>query len=444
MTGFRRLFPRCRHVLLGAMTCGVLAVVPSAAALAHDHGDDGHHHHGGALFVSPTGATGSDDRSCHTAAYTTIQSAVDAAPSGGEVVVCPGTYTEDVVISQPLKLIGLVGATIQGAPTSTIMCDQLGPAGPGSAPCLAAVTIKSSWVKVSGFTVTGASGEGILATGSLQSGSISQVRITDNRVVGNDTGSAQSPHSPYPQCNPAGPVPGDCGEGIHLMGVYDSVIADNYDSANSGGVLLTDEFGPTHHNIVERNVVTRNLYDCGVTSPGHNPFALDSMGHPQPAVAGVYDNVIRDNWITDNGLNGEGAGVLFANAGPGTASYDNLVIDNYIAGNELSGVTMHAHTLPPGTFEDLSGNRIIGNVIGTNNLGSAAAGPGDPLDGPPVTDPLTTGILVFAMVPVDVTIAHNRVFDNQYGIWLGPGSNVTATLDHNRFADITTPVFTHP
>ena len=84
-------------------------------------------------------------------------------------------------------------------------------------------------------------------------------------------------------------------------------------------------------------------------------------------MAGVYNNVIRDNRITDNGTSGEGAGVLFANAGPGTASYDNWVVGNYIAGNELAGVTMHAHTLGPGQFEDLNGNNVIDNVIGTNN-----------------------------------------------------------------------------
>ncbi len=78
----------------------------------------------------------------------------------------------------------------------------------------------------------------------------------------------------------------------------------------------------------------------------------------------MYDNVIRRNVVTRNGLAGEGAGVLFANAWPGTASYNNLVKDNFIAGNDLSGVTMHAHTIGPGQFEDLSGNKIIGNVIG--------------------------------------------------------------------------------
>ncbi|MBV8930743.1 MAG: right-handed parallel beta-helix repeat-containing protein [Mycobacteriaceae bacterium] len=209
-------------------------------------------------------------------------------------------------------------------------------------------------------------------------------------------------------------------------------------------MLLTDEFGPTHDNVVEHNVITKNPFDCGVTVPGHNPFALDSSGHPQPSVAGDYDNVIRSNIITDNGLQGEGAGVLFANATAGTASYDNLIEGNYIAGNELSGVTMHAHTIAPGQFEDLSGNQIVRNVIGQNNVGSPEAGPGDPLDGNP-TDPFTTGILVFsATVPVDVEIAHNVIFDNHYGIWLGVGSNVTATLDGNRFYDVTTPVFTSP
>ncbi len=223
---------------------------------------------------------------------------------------------------------------------------------------------------VEGFTVQNAIGEGILATGSLAGGSISDVKVLRNKVVGNNTGGIPpTPSSPYPQCSAFGEVPGDCGEGIHLMGVGSSVVAGNYVSGNEGGVLLTDEFGPTHDNHIEGNVITRNAFDCGITVPGHNPFALDASGKRQPAVAGVYRNVIRHNRVTYNGLQGEGAGVLFANAGPGTGSYDNLVEDNYLAGNELAGVTMHAHTIAPGQFEDLSGNKIVDNVIGQNNVG---------------------------------------------------------------------------
>ena len=120
-------------------------------------------------------------------------------------------------------------------------------------------------------------------------------------------------------------------------------------------------------------------------------------------VAGVYRNVIKDNVVTDNGVEGEGAGALFANAGPGTASYDNLVQGNYISGNGLSGVTMHAHTIGKGQFEDLSGNVIVGNAIGKNNLD------GDTLDSPASPEDLkTTGVLVFSGgTPVTVTIARN-------------------------------------
>jgi hypothetical protein len=362
--------------------------------------------------------------------------AVNAARSGDTVVVCRGTYAEDVIVAKALTLRGR-GATIKGTSTANGMCDQLGPTGPGSAPCLAGVTIKSSHVTVTGFTVTGAIGEGILATGSLKHGSIWDVTIQGNVVVDNDRGGIPpSTTSPYPQCRAQGEIPGDCGEAIHLMGAAHSRVSDNFVSGNSGGVLLTDEFGPTHGNLVAHNVITRNLFDCGVTAPGHNPFALDKKGHRQPKVAGVYDNVIKDNVITENGVKGEGAGVLFANAGPGTASYNNLVVGNFIAGNELSGVTMHAHGTPPGAFEDLSGNRIVGNVIGENNTG------GDPLDGG-VADKQTTGVLVFAAVPVKVTIKYNVIYDNHFGIWLGVGGHVKAKLGGNSFVHVAVPVFTH-
>ena len=299
-------------------------------------------------------------------------------------------------------------------------------------------------MSISGFTVQGAIGEGILATGSLAGGSIDHVTIRDNRVVGNNTGGIPPmPNSPYPQCSEFGEIPGDCGEGIHLMGVADSEVSNNFVNANEGGVLLTDEFGPTHDNVVEGNVITGNPFDCGITVPGHNPNALDASGNRQPDVAGVYDNTIQYNVVTDNGLQGEGAGVLFANAGPGTASYDNVVRGNYLAGNELSGVTMHAHTLAPGQFEDLSGNEVVDNVIGKNNIGSTVAGPGDRLDGPPAQDFDTTGVLVFsASVPVQVDIEHNLIFDNTNGVWLGSTATSPRTLDDNFFQNVTTPVFT--
>jgi nitrous oxidase accessory protein NosD len=366
-------------------------------------------HHGHVLYVSARAKQWNSDRSCRSAAFKTIQSAVNAAPAGGTVVVCPGTYHEQVVVAKPLTLAGKQATIDQAGVMPTFQVTL--PAPIGTQTIFAAVVMVSSNINFTGFTVRNAQGEGIVAAGL--EGTVSHIVIARNTVVHNDLGGGVPPKSTYFLCAAEGPVPGDCGEGVHFAGgVAYSTIRDNFIADNSGGVLLTDDVGPTHDNVVEGNVVTDNTADCGITVPGHNPGAVNSAGVPQPSVAGVYRNVIRDNVVTGNGVQGEGAGVLFANGAAGTASYDNLVEGNYIAGNGLSGVTMHAHG--PATNEDLNGNVIVGNSIGKNNLD------GDTLDGPPgPSDLKTTGVLVFSGgTPVTVTVAHNHIFDNHFGIWL--------------------------
>lgn len=411
--------------LAGAMTAPLLVtgalIAQTGVASADVAGNSGHH---GTLYVAPWAKAQHSDRSCGSAAFRSIEAAVRAAPAWGTVVVCPGTYHEQVVLSKPVSLVGHRAIIDENGvtPAFTVTIPGI-----GMATIYAAVIITSSHVTFGGFTVRNAQGEGVLAAGLGTE--ISGVRVKNNIVTHNDLGPA---NSPYFECQASGPVPGDCGEGVHFVAVAYSVIRGNYIAGNSGGILLSDDIGPTHNNVVEDNVVTGNASDCGITVPGHNPAALSASGVPQPSVAGVYDNLIRDNVVTRNGLKGEGAGVLFANAQAGTASYDNVVEGNYIAGNGLSGVTMHAHTIGSGQFEDLSGNVIVRNVIGTNNSA------GDTLDGPPgPADTQTTGVLVFsAGTPVSVTIAHNHIFNNHIGIWLSKA--VTAIgLRTNKFTHVT-------
>jgi hypothetical protein len=404
------------------VVAGMLAQAGPAGASA-SHGQR-------ALFVSKNASPSGSGRSCSTARYKTIGSALKAARPWSAVVVCPGSYHEQVVIKKPVSLIGL-HATIneKGVKPAFVV----NPPHVGKLTIFAGVVIVSSHARVQGFTVTNALGEGILAAGVR--GTISDITISRNAVVHNDLGGGVPAVSTYFECQAQGEIPGDCGEGVHFLAVANSVVNHNFIAGNSGGVLLTDETGPTHNNVIENNIITRNATDCGVTAPGHNPAALNAKGQRQPAVAGVYRNAIVHNVITNNGLKGEGAGVLFANAGPGTASYNNLVEGNFIAGNELSGVTMHAHTLMPGQFEDLSGNKIIGNKIGTNNTG------GDPLDSPvSPKDTKTTGVLVFSGgTRVRTVIAHNHIFDNKIGIWLSKPVKAFG-LGTNSFHHVTTPI----
>jgi hypothetical protein len=420
---YRRAARIAGALLTPAFVIGAIAGQAGAAT-------SGSEHHG-ALYVAPHAHAGAGDRSCRSAAYKTIQSAVKAAPAGGTVVVCPGTYHEQVAITKPLGLEG-IKATIDESgvkPAFTVNVPHV-----GKLVIFAAVVATSSHVGISGFTVRNALGEGILAAGV--NGTIHGITVRGNVVVNNDLGGGVPAKSSYFECAAQGPIPGDCGEGVHFLSVAWSTIRGNYVTGNSGGVLLTDETGPTHGNVVSGNVVTRNEFDCGVTVPGHNPAAVNSKGVPQPSVAGVYDNTIRSNVITDNGLKGEGAGVLFAAGGPGTASYDNLATGNYIAGNELAGVTLHAHVLPKGAHEYVSGNIVTGNSIGRNNTG--AGDQPDPPAPPKITK--TTGVLVYSGgTHVSITVAHNHIFDNYFGIWLS--KPVTASgLRTNSFSHVTVPV----
>jgi hypothetical protein len=422
----RRLASIACAVAAPVLIAGTVMAQTGVASAAVQGGNGGQH---GTLFVSPRANGHNSDRSCGSARFRTIQSAVKAAPAGGTVVVCKGTYHEQVVVNKPLSLVGS-RATIDETgvtPKFTVTLPGL-----GTQTIYAAVIITSSHVNLSWLTITKAVGEGVLAAGLGHD--ISGVTIQHNAVVQNDQGSIKL-GAKYFECAPEGSVPGDCGEGIHLTGVAYSSIRDNLSNKNSGGMLISDDTGPTHNNVIANNVVTNNTLDCGITVPGHNPAALNAKGVRQPSVAGVYDNVIRGNVVTGNGLKGDGAGVLFANASAGTASYNNLVVGNYIANNGLAGVTMHAHTIAKGTFEDLNGNVIVGNNIGKNNID------GDPLDGPPgPSDKVTTGVLVFSGgTHVAVTIARNHISNNAIGVWLS--KPVTAAgLKTNTFFNVKTPV----
>jgi parallel beta-helix repeat protein len=357
------------------------------------------------------GAKGSG---CGNAAYSTIGAAVAAASPGDTIKVCPGTYPEDVAVDKALTLTGQ-NATIDATGKDN------------------GVQVLASGVTVQGFTVMNAIGEGILVGQTpLPQGvtplDIGDVTIQDNIVVDNDQGNPTGQEltaSSYAQCVAANNIPGDCGEGIHLLSVHSSTVTGNYVSGDSGGILLTDENGATYGNTISSNTVSNNLYDCGITIAGHRPLVFGG---------GVHDNTISGNRATGNGVLGQGGGVLLASGVPGNipgipgtggAVYDNTVTGNFLAGNGLAGVTVHSHS--PG--ENLNGNVVENNVIGTNNLDFDE-------DFSPFVDPSTTGVIVASVAPLSITIANNAISDNFYGIWLMPAVTATGTST-NTFVNVT-------
>lgn len=167
---------------------------------------------------------------------------------------------------------------------------------------------------------------------------------------------------------------------------------------NAGGILLSDDTGANHDNLLSGNIVQNNPYDCGITIALH---------HFDPATLnpnfGVYHNTIAGNTSSANGLlTGEGAGVGLFTGPPGAQTYGNVVIGNILVGNGLPGVSMHSHVFN----QNLNDNLIVGNQISGNG---------------PDSDPGTTvptGIVVFSddegnAAPINGTVILQNVIKGE-------------------------------
>ena len=341
--------------------------------------------------VSPTAASG-----CKA----TISAAVAAAGPGDTINVTPGTYKESVTIGKPVSLVGedsartIIDATGLG---NGVYIDGI------DTPGLANVS-------VSGFTVQNANFEGILAVNA------SRVTITANLVQNNDRSiqfSVDSPACPgIPDFETGENF--DCGEGIHLLGSDHSSVVNNTVQNNAGGILITDDTGAAHHNLVAGNVVTNNPLDCGITLASHAPAAISGSKTP----LGVYENQIVGNQSAQNGAQGDGAGVGIFTSSPGTAAYGNVVANNQLSGNSIPGVAIHGHT----PNQNLNDNLIVGNTISGNGADTAdTATPGP------------AGVNIASVSPVSgILVSQNVITQQALGIVVkAPG---TVRVERNSFA----------
>jgi len=315
--------------------------------------------------------------------------------------VCPGTYTGSVSITtnssaQPaittgvevnksIDLVGLRGATIDAAGLDT------------------GVTFyDATSAELKGFTITGALGEGVYALVSTK------ITIEDNIVKGNDTGTAASG---YAECKTPAGLQDSCGYGVHFLSVTHSNVTDNTIELNSGGILLTDEWGPTHANSVRGNLVKSNETFSGIDLAGSNDAALTSLGSPTPKLGGIYGNTISHNIVVSNGTAGQGGGIMITVNIKGGGAYDNVVTGNEIDGNGLGGIAIHKHYV----LANLNGNTISDNFIGDNNVAGDAA------------DAATTGVFVgrdyATFPPVAVSVYDNTISFDHYGIFDNAGGS---------------------
>lgn len=326
--------------------------------------------------------------------YSTIGAAVTAASAGDVVQVVRGTYKESVTITKSISLVAFDGQK----PTidATGLANGIFINGMSAAPKVGVAN-----VIVSGFRVKNANFEGIFVANA------SDVTLAGNEVADNNKSLASpGPTASCPGINTAFETSEqmDCGEGIHLMGVVHSTVIGNESHDNSGGVLISDETGPTHDNLISGNYVHDNAFACGITMASHGPAT--SITPASPVSYGIRHNTLTGNLSAHNGLGapGAGAGVGIFAPFPGTASADNVVIGNELRGNGLPGVTMHNHASAPAPAPaiDLNGNQIIGNVFSGNAADTADAATSGP-----------TGINIYSTAPVYGIVISQNVFEDE-------------------------------
>ena len=119
----KRIWRIASWLLAPLLVAGAVAAQAGAAS-AVTTGNGGSHR---TLYVSPHAWPWGADRSCRSARFRTIQSAVNAARPGSTVVVCQGTYHEQVVIAKPLSLQGQRATIDQTGVTPTLQVDIPGP-----------------------------------------------------------------------------------------------------------------------------------------------------------------------------------------------------------------------------------------------------------------------------------------------------------------------------
>jgi parallel beta-helix repeat protein len=374
-----------KRLLIYASAAGLAGAVLSVSGLATTAASA----HSSTVYVSPSGQAKAAGWSCGTAAYSSIQAAVNAAPLWGTVVVCPGTYKTSVTIGRTVNLHGRPGAVInaKGQPYG--------------------VGVAASWVTVSGLTVENASStanhapaDGILTAGFIKGvpKAASHVTITGNTVRNNK------------------------GSGIDLNSTSYSVASGNTATGNGVGINVSNDVKlAASHNRITGNVADDNPGGCGIVLADHSG-------------SGVYDNVVSGNVANDNGLGtpsapnaSAGSGIILAAAGPKGGVYGNTVSGNSFSGNGHGGVTLHAHV----KGLNFGGNAITGNWIGRNNVRTDSH------------DLKTTGIYLADASPLTITVLGNTIDGNYYGIFTA-GKVTVKVAKYNRYQNVTHPTGSYP
>jgi parallel beta-helix repeat protein len=324
------------------------------------------------LFVVAAGNIPASLKAVHTAIQVSpgynIQTAIDSAPVNGIIHVPPGVYSERLMISKPLHLIGASRSdtVIDGGGLDTV------------------IKVNSSNIEISGFTIRNALsyGQGIYLSG------VSHVNITNNIINGVSNG-----------------------DGVSLDGSNNDTITGNMFSGNLNAINVTN----SNDNLVARNIALSNTIGVQLWNAGDNVVANNTFDNGETGIniyKGTGNIVVRNvavknteigvmligssgNSVLENSLEINRFGIDIQYSPRNTFYHNNLVSStlyqvNFV--NQLdrastvwdNGTTSCSSCVRAGNYwDDYKGIDPNGDGIGDTNL------PADGVDNYPLMRPYT-------------------------------------------------------
>ncbi|RLI14309.1 hypothetical protein DRO49_06310, partial [Candidatus Bathyarchaeota archaeon] len=241
--------------------------------------------------------------------FSTISDAVMNASAGDTIIVCPGTYNENVDVDKSLEI-----RSYSQNPSDTIVKAN------NSMDHVFYVTADN--VTISGFTVTGANYNkaGIYLYNSDNcrienvnaSNNVIGIYLYDssNNIMANNTASNN-------------------GCGIYLYKSNNNIIANNTASNNGCGIYLYD----SSNNIMANNIVSSNIdYGIDLGSSSSNTIANNTVSNNDD---GIYLWESSNNIMANNTLLNNDYGIRL------DYSSNNIVANNTVSSNNNEGIRLY-------------------------------------------------------------------------------------------------------
>jgi parallel beta-helix repeat protein len=293
--------------------------------------------HAGHVLVVDDGAD------CPNPDFTSIQAAVTAAPPGTKIMICEGTYTEEVVIAGPAKNgLQLIG---RGRADDVVLDGLLGTAAPTGINGIELSNVTG--VLLRNFTVTRFHENVYLLPGANENTVTHMILRGPSAHDGIRLDGAHRNLIDHNEIFRNGVPPRGCGVDL-LLGSSDNVIVHNtiYEQDRAGVRLL----GAGTGNVVAHNRSTLN---------GNGVFLQNTS-----------ESLIEHNFLQENFAQGDQRGVGIRMLAT-TAATANTVRFNHVAANQSDGIALEnadANMISWNSSDDNGRDGIRSDAASSGNL----------------------------------------------------------------------------